>query len=118
MSFWPFGRRRPKPLPPPRDERYSAEDWAKGDLAECLSDDWTPPEPNDPKKGAILRVSKVDEMVANESVLIIALHFEGFGQEWGYDCNCFRKLRPTLEPATDDFAAWMKDVLRSPEKVR
>ncbi|TXH10346.1 MAG: hypothetical protein E6R03_15540 [Hyphomicrobiaceae bacterium] len=118
MSWWkPFKR---KSAPPssnsePEDQRHMSDDWKAGDLAECINAGFiSVPGMVHPKLGDVLRVSAVDE--GPDSVLgiqIIALRFEGRGN-CGWDNRNFRKLRPTTEPAEQEFTVWLKDKLREP----
>jgi hypothetical protein len=118
MSFWnPFRRKQPNA---PDDQRQMSEDWAPGDLAECIKDNW----PFvlgvffHPKKGDVLRVTEVNEGVdCVFGRLIIALSFEKMGDAC-WDNRCFRKLRPEIESAEQSWTEWFKDKLRQPEVVQ
>lgn len=118
MSWWnPFKRKSAPPSKSnePRDQRQASEDWQVGDLAECIDEDW----PRvwgvtHPSKGQILRVAAVDEGEdCIFGIQIIVLRFEGWGK-YGWDNRNFRKLRPTTEPAEQEFTVWLKDKLRKP----
>lgn len=123
MSWWnPFKR---KSAPPPKsnepdDQRQASEDWQAGDLAECIDDNWPPIlGVTHPKLGDVLRVSAVDEGADFLfGIQIIVLRFEGRPQTLGWDNRHFRKLRPTLEPAEQEFTVWLKDKLRKPVEAR
>lgn len=119
MSWWnPFKRKAAPPSTPPQDDRNMSEDWAVGDLAECISDQWPPlPGIKHPRMGQILRVTEVNEGAdVIFGILIIALGFEGMGN-MTWDNRSFRKLRPTIDPAEEEFTVWLKDELRKPVGV-
>lgn len=118
--MWPF-RRKSKPSPP-QDRRVWNEDWAPGDLAECIVDAsvWTSFNAAvDPGKGDVLRVVEVREgTLIAANVLVIGLAFEGKPAGLYWECSCFRKLRPVQAPAEAEFTAWMRDLTRQPEHVQ
>lgn len=111
MSFWPF-RRKPTP---PVDHRIMNEDWAVGDLAQCIDDRFCDPEPFDPKVGDVLRVAGIDDCTNHRNRRCIWLLFEGKTGIVGYECVAFRKLRPVNEPAEKDFIVWLRGFMRQPE---
>lgn len=102
----------------PDDCRNMNEDWKPGDLAECIDDGWSHPNPHCPKVGDVLRVSAVLTGITQDSRLIYALKFVGKPGTEAFETVCFRKLRPVQEPAEAKWAQWLKDTLRTPEHVR
>jgi hypothetical protein len=109
-----FGRRQPTPPPPLIDRREWNEDWQRGDLAECVADYWNGPPPW-PAKGHVYRVSAICEGRAFErSVVVVGLALDGLPAWWR--CTAFRKLRPTVEPASDEFTAELRDRLHKPAR--
>lgn len=123
MTWWNPFRRAPKAPPPsppsPVDRREMNEDWTVGDLAECIADNWSKQDfPGNPRVGDVLRVSGVTEGIAlGSNHLIIALGFESKQANLYWDCTSFRKLRPALDPAEDEFTVWLKDRIRTGEPV-
>lgn len=109
--LWPFNRRR---RPTIIDCREDNEGWQVGDLAECVRSFMLPF--TCPQKGQIFRVADVIEGIADgTNRLEIGLVFEAYENAWG--CVCFRKLRPAIEPASDEFKHELKDRLRVREPV-
>lgn len=112
ISFWPFRRRKIV------DRRILNEDWAVGDLAECLVDPamWGFDSGDEPRKGAVLRVTRIEDRVASVmDVRAYFLHFEGHA--CCYECRGFRKIRPEEVPASDAFIAELRDRLQVGEPV-
>lgn len=99
------------------DKRAMNEDWAVGDLAECIDGDrWIKDFASeaDPKTGDILRVRELIDAVNHHSVRAYFLFFEG-KSEVGYASQAFRKIRPLHEPASKEFIESIRK--RSPEQV-
>lgn len=117
--MWPF-RRKPKPadpapVSPPHpiaDRRFMNEDWKVGDIAECMTDDWPRNGKPHPRKGDRLRVTRIIENVGTLGYLCYGLCFEEKAAHLSWECVCFRKLRLTIEPATDEFTAELRDRLK------
>lgn len=99
LRSWLFGTD-----PGPIDLRSMNEDWQRGDLAECIFDDWIFRIPDSPQVGDILRVSEVCEGVSF-GARIYTLSFEGKDPRQGWATQCFRKIRPVHEPAEASFVA-------------
>lgn len=81
-----FFRRKPKTPPPaPIDDQRDSEDWQPGDL---------------------LRVTHVIEAVANFGfeVRMTALTFESKPADTGWQSTAFRKIRPEIKAAEDEFS--------------
>lgn len=97
------------------------EDWRPGDLAQCIADDWIIPTGEDPKIGDILRVTKVLDLTGDYPnagrVRFYALRFEGKRWQGGWETAAFRKLRPVLEPAEEEFTNLIKRPVRQPQPV-
>ncbi|MBF5091933.1 hypothetical protein F1640_18430 [Novosphingobium sp. NBM11] len=113
-----FFRRWRKPAPPPpADHRNMNEDWAPGDLAECIvKGPWTPSDPFDPKAGDVLRVVRIREGYSPHfNRIVYTLSFEGKPAGYAWETVGFRKLRPVQEPAEASWSAWLKNTLRVPE---
>lgn len=92
------------------------EDWSPGDLAVCIADDWNPLVSCDPKRGDILRVAKVRDGVGrhgSDEARHYMLVFQGNPHN-AYECAAFQKLRPEIEPASDEFIAELKSRLGMP----
>lgn len=119
MAWWPF-KRRAKPTPPetpqsPAAGGDSAEDWAAGDLAECVvhaNGQWYSREPwgsrvhNGPGNGDINRVLAVCIMRGRQ-----ALVFNRYGYYAKFDASFFRKITPkadAIECADADFIQSIK----------
>lgn len=101
-----FGRSHT--LPTPKDRRQWSDDWRRGDLAECVSD----PDPlgmlsDSPRVGQTLRVSFVrpDEITTDGTARLHALGFVGKPANHAWANQCFRKLRPSIEAADEEFTA-------------
>ena len=120
MRFWPFKRRSPAaPAAKPAlayDLRGLNEDWQIGDLAECLIDQasWRPPATDDPARGEVRRVAAiVTGLVVTGEGLITALKFEHFDKK-AWHCINFRKLRPELVAADQQFTASIRKLGKVP----
>lgn len=112
MMNWIKGLFRPKPEP--GDERRMAEDWRVGDVAVCCVDDWMADEfaPATPEKGAAYKVKDIRERVAvARNVRIISLVFDEFPR-CGWDNRGFRKLRPDVDEAEEEFTAKLREWLK------
>lgn len=121
MRFWPF--RKPPP-PPHEDRRDNSDDWRPGDLAECLVHPlrWARMTPHNPGRGDILRVTDVRDEIGyghGQMVRCIFLSFEGKPDDLSWESKCFRKIRPTYEPADRSFIERLKNGLpvRMPDPV-
>lgn len=102
-----FFRRKPKTPPPaPIDDQRDSEDWQPGDLALCISGAFLPPSLYDPRVGDLLRVTHVIEAVANFGfeVRMTALTFESKPADTGWQSTAFRKIRPEIKAAEDEFS--------------
>jgi len=100
--MWPFTRpRKPKP---PEDHRVWNEDWAAGDLAECVAGSWGG-NPG-PKVGSINRIIGVKEGIGHLGSLIYALEFQRH-PDYAYECTAFRKIRPA-EGWRENWAGYSK----------
>jgi hypothetical protein len=84
--IWPF-KRKPKLI-----DRRQPNDWKAGDWAECVSANWSDPEPGDPEIGDILKVVDVCEYTHTRiGVRCFALIFKAL-PGGVYEARCFRKL--------------------------
>jgi hypothetical protein len=109
--IWPFRR---KPAPPAiSDHRNLNEDWAPGDLAVCVNDEWLPTvDAFDPRKGDVLRVSSVEDAV-DQKRGYRAYWLRFVGKSNPYECVGFRKIRP----AEDEFTMLVRKRKKAPETV-
>lgn len=100
---WRFWRRPKKQSL--KDIRNMNEDWRRGDLAECISEEgFNPVSDYDPKFGDILRVTGIKDGVDRTGRYILyGLGFEGKPHDTFWITTAFRKLRPVNEPASEDF---------------
>ena len=109
-----FFRRLFRRTPSPLDRRFMNEDWRVGDLAECIVGDWDPGSPHDPRLGERLRVSGLrDGVSATGYCRAYFLLFEGKPQNYSWINLGFRKLRPSIEPASEEFRRELKDRLKT-----
>lgn len=101
----------------PTDLRGWNEDWRVGDLAQCVvKGGWAEPLPDDPKFGDILRVNHMIEGVDLTGTSVVsALGFEGKPGRTFWACRAFRKLRPMIDPAEDEFIADLTTRLKQGE---
>ena len=105
------------------DRREWNEDWAVGDLAECLHDGWHPHDSSvpHPRCGDVLRVRAVVERPAmvngRPAALVIGLSFEGKPPGFSWNCTSFRKLRPDHTAADPAFAALLRLAIAQPVRV-
>lgn len=114
MAWWPFKRRAvptpPETPPSPAAGGDSAEDWAVGDLAECIDDTWFfrtafgwAKTEHAPTLGQIERVAVVRIINGRQF-----LQFKRYGDRQGYAATQFRKITPkadATERADADFIA-------------
>ena len=105
-----FGR-----TPPPlRDMREWNEDWQGGDLARCICSDWPNCKPH-PIEGRVYRVRSIGEGTPkniSQNVILVGLGLEGLPCKW--HCTGFRKVRPSIEAADEEFTAELRDRLGVP----
>jgi hypothetical protein len=102
-----FGRLFRRDPPRPKDQREWNEDWCVGDLAECIASNFDGYAP-ELELGRVYRVSKIKDLVNPRGR---RAYFLFFGSTAGYACQAFRKLRPTIEAASDEFTAELRDRL-------
>lgn len=116
MGWWPFSRRQKAApgveTPPASHGDTSAEAWAVGDLAECVSTGrWLSPSGDrreGPEKGDVYLVTGVC-VIGGER----GLQFTRFEKHHFYHSICFRKVTPradTAEAADADFVALLTKV--------
>lgn len=105
-----FGKPKQRFIPPD-------DDWQVNDLAECRERNWIVPGHRSPSYGRVYRVTRVvkGEIETRDRPLGIGLGLEGLGFLWL--SNGFRKVRPTIEPASEEFRAFLKDAIRGPVEV-
>lgn len=108
--MWPF-RPKPKPLNPGKIN----EDWAYGDLAECIR------APADglwfgvqgPCQGDVLRVERVSP--GRDAIYGIPGWFLGFARvRHNFAAECFRKVPPLNSECDAEFAAEIKRLGKQP----
>lgn len=100
--------RKPKP---PIDRRGWSEDWQVGDVAVCVSANWSPRDSFDPKVGEHLRVSAMSEGLSiGGSQLVSGLGFVGKPDGVFWNNTAFQKIRP----AEQCFTEAMRNLLRQP----
>lgn len=114
-----FFRRQPKTQPPPIADQRDGEDWQPGDLALCISGAFLPPSLYDPRVGDLLRVTHVIDAVADFGfeVRMIALTFESKPADTGWQSTAFRKVRPEIKAAEDEFVVGLREHLGRREPV-
>jgi hypothetical protein len=100
-----FRRKPAPPAKPIRDLRNMNEDWAVGDLAQCIDGNWPDTSQANPKVGDVLRVAEViDGTTRPANYRAYGLGFSGKPSNIYWECTAFRKLRP----ATTEFSEQMK----------
>jgi hypothetical protein len=112
-----FLRRLFRREPPPRpliDRRCMNEDWTRGDLALCISDNWLGGPTQSPHEGLIYRVTDVGEgffIPPHDNILAYGLAFAELPEAY-WQSTSFRKVRPDHSAADEEFAREMKRLRR------
>jgi hypothetical protein len=112
--IWPFSRKPKPPNPGPINE-----DWAVGDLAECM----VPVGPNGlgwpckigPGKGDVLKVQRVASGHCSDGSYGWGLWFGQYPR--GYGADAFRKVPPLNSKASAEFTAQIK-AIKPKERAR
>ena len=105
--MWPFSKKTPQPRNPIN------EDWAIGDLAECLAEgDWEP-DPEGPENGDVLKVIGIDTgPVGLKNEIAWRLQFAPW-KGVAFASEHFRKVPPLSEQESFTITAKIKRCKRS-----